>query len=72
MLLNPERLAKQPFQSATADSIPMFPGNTQPESRPSLFIPDIGVDQQLPITGPATSGVDPFEVPLVAETTPGR
>ena len=72
MLLNPERLAEQPFQPAATDSIAMFPGNTQAESRPPLFIPDSGIDQQLPIASPTTGGVNPIEVPLVAETTPGR
>jgi len=72
VLLNPERLAEQPFQPAATDSIAMFPGNTQAESRPALFIPDSGIDQQLPIASPTTGGVNPIEVPLVAETTPGR
>ena len=71
-MLNPERLAEQPFQPAATDSIAMFPGNTQAESRPALFIPDSGIDQQLPIASPTTGGVNPIEVPLVAETTPGR
>ena len=71
MLLNPERLAEQPFQPAATDSVAMFPGNTQAESRPPLFIPNSGIDQQLPIAGPTTGGVDPIEVPLMAKTTPG-
>jgi hypothetical protein len=72
VLLKPERLAEQAFQSTPVDSVAVFPRNTQSESRPSLLISDIGVDQQLPIAGPTTSGIDPFEVPLMAEATPGR
>ncbi len=72
VLLQPERLAEQPFQSTPSDGVAMLPRNAQPESRPPLFIPDIGVDQQLSVAGPATRGINPIKIPPMPQAPPGR